>query len=106
SCAAEMSQSSVNTLIDSEITLSRDAPPFGSGPGTTTMHGQPTAVAMLLSSSHTCLIDSYACASRNVMCSIELMLKGLRPDSAKRSFSSVVDPSLRNFLSFAAQISR
>src|SRR4029078_526238 len=87
SCAAEMSQSSVKTLIDSEITLSRDAPLFGRGPGTTTMHGQPTAAAMLLSSSHSFLIDLYACASRKVMCSMELMLNGSRPDSAKRSAS-------------------
>src|SRR6185369_2393587 len=100
-----MSQSSVKTLIDSEITLSRDAPAFGSGPGTTTMHGQPTAPAILLNSSHSCLIDSYARGSRKVMCSMELMLKGSRPDSAKRSRSFVVDLSLRKFLSFAAHIS-
>ena len=73
------------------MTFSRDAPPFGNGPGTTTMQGQPTAAAMLLSSSHSFLIASYAWGSRNVMCSIELMLKGSRPDSAKRSLSSVVD---------------
>jgi hypothetical protein len=52
------------------------------------MHGHPTAAAMLLSSSHSRLIDSYADASRKVTCSIELMLSGDRPDSAKRSLSS------------------
>jgi hypothetical protein len=102
---AAMSHSSFKTLTDSAITFSRDAPPFGSRPGTTTMHGQPTAAAMLLSSSHSRLIDSYADASRKVMCSMELMLKG-----EARFGEKILELGGRSFFqksrSFAAQISR
>src|SRR5688572_16068562 len=101
-----MSHSSDNTSIDSSMISAREAPLCGSLPGTTTMQGQPIRPAMLLNSSHSRLIDSYACASRKVTCSMELMLKGDKPDAEKRSLSSSVDRFLRKALSLEAQISR